>query len=254
MSALNFNPDMPTDLKGLGVIVTGGTTGIGRATAILLAQKGANVLVTGHNSQHLDETLASIKEASPQGKFDGITADLATKEGVEAVFNKTDETLGQLDVLINNAALAYQGVNDGSYDDWERVVKTNLLGYIACTREALDRMSPKGRGHIIHVGSMSADVREKDSSIYVATKAGIQGFAEAMRKEVNEKGIKVSLIEPGAVGTDMQPANADEQRQKQEKLEMLKAEDIAAGIIYTLEQPFRCDVVELKIRPHLQII
>jgi NADP-dependent 3-hydroxy acid dehydrogenase YdfG len=254
MSVSNFNTDTPTDLTGLGVIITGGTTGIGRATAILLAQKGANVLITGQSSEHLDEALESIKETGPQGNFDGITADLATKEGVEAVFNKADETIGNLDVLINNAALAYQGVSDGGYEDWERVVKTNLLGYIGCTRGALDRMTQQGRGHVILIGSMSADVRETGSSIYVATKAGIQGFAEAVRKEVNEKGIKVTLIEPGAVGTDMQPANTDEQQQNQENLEMLKAEDIAAAIIYTLQQPFRCDVVELKIRPHLQLI
>lgn len=254
MSALNFNTDTPVNLKGLGVVITGGTTGIGRATAILLAQKGANVLVIGNSAEHLEETLESIKAAGAQGEFAGITADLATKEGVEAVFNKADETLGKFDVLINNAALAYQSVSDGSYEDWERVIKTNLLGYIACTRCAIDRMSQHKQGHIIHVGSMSADVREQGSSIYVATKAGIQGFAEAMRKEVNEKGIKVSLIEPGAVGTDMQPADAYEQKQKQQNMEMLKAEDIATAIIYTLEQPLRCDVVELKIRPHLQII
>jgi NADP-dependent 3-hydroxy acid dehydrogenase YdfG len=212
------------------------------------------VLISGHSKEHLDETLEAINQSGPQGKCEGITADLATREGVEEFFKKADETLEQVDVLINNAALAYQGVSDGSYEDWERVVKTNLLGYIACTRNAIDRIAPQGRGHIIHVGSMSADVREQGSSIYVATKAGIQGFAEAMRKEVNEKGIKVTLIEPGAVGTDMQPADVDEQQEKQENMEMLKAEDIAASIIYALEQPFRCDIVELKIRPHLQII
>ena len=157
-------------------------------------------------------------------------------------------------MLINNAALAHQDVNDGNYEDWERVIKTNLLGYIACTRYALDRMTPNGFGHIINVGSMSADVREKGSSVYVATKAGIQGFSEALRKEVNENGIKVTLIEPGAVGTNMQPASADEQSKKQESMEMLKAEDIAAAIFYALEQPLRCDVVDLKIRPHLQMI
>ncbi|TSD62892.1 SDR family oxidoreductase [Inquilinus sp. KBS0705] len=254
MSTSNFDKNALTELKGMSIIITGGTTGIGRATAILLAQKGADVLIAGNSPEHLDETLKSIEQAQPQGKFDGITADLATEEGIQQIFNKADETLGKLDVLVNNAALAYQGISDGNYEDWERVVKTNLLGYMACSRYALDRMTPNGRGHIVQVGSMSADVRETGSSVYVATKAGIQGFSESLRKEVNELGIKVTLIEPGAVGTDMQPANASEQAQKQESLEMLTAEDIASAVVYALEQPLRCDVVELKIRPHLQLI
>jgi NADP-dependent 3-hydroxy acid dehydrogenase YdfG len=254
MSTSNLNPDALTEIKGMGILITGGTTGIGRAAAILLAQRGANVFVAGHNQEHLDETLKSIEEAGPQGKFDGIATELSTQEGIQDVFNKADATLGTLDVLINNAALAHQDVNDGNYEDWERVVKTNLLGYIACTRYALDRMTPNGRGHIINVGSMSADVREKGSSIYVATKAGIQGFSEALRKEVNEQGIKITLIEPGAVGTNMQPASDDEQSEKQDKMEMLKSQDIASSIVYALEQPLRCDVVNIKIRPHLQII
>ena len=254
MTTTNNNADALTEIKGLGVLITGGTTGIGRAAAIMLLQKGANVVVAGHDEKHLDETLKSIEQAGPQGKYAGLTADLSTEDGIKQVFQKADETLGKVNVLINNAALAHQDVNDGNYKDWERVVKTNLLGYIACTRYALDRMTPAGHGHIINVGSMNADVREKGSSVYVATKAGIQGFSEALRKEVNEQGVKVTLVEPGAVGTDMQPASADEQSEKQEKMEMLKSQDIAASIVYALEQPLRCDVVEIKIRPHMQII
>ena len=115
-------------------------------------------------------------------------------------------------------------------------------------------MKQQGGGHIINIGSMSADVREVDSSVYVATKAGIQGFSEALRKELNRHKIKVSLIEPGSVGTDMQEETPEEQRQKQEKCEMLKAEDIARAIAYCITQPARCDVVVLQIRPHQQSI
>lgn len=248
------NNNVPKELKGLNVIVTGATTGIGKAIAILLAQKGANVVIAGQDPDHLNEALEDLQSAEVQGNFTGFLADLSTKEGIDEIFAKADEELGGLDVLVNNAALAFQGISDGVYEDWEHVVKTNLLGYMACTRMALDRMVPKGKGHIVHIGSMSADVREKDSSVYVATKAGIQGFAESLRKEVNEKGIKVTLIEPGAVGSDMQPTTSEEEREQQDNLEMLKAEDIAAAVVYILQQPERCDVVELKIRPHLQII
>ena len=102
---------------------------------------------------------------------------------------------------------------------------------------------------------MSSDVREKDSSVYVATKAGIQGFSKALRKEVNRLGIKVTLIEPGAVETDMQSEYSPaEQRKRIEAMKMLRAEDIAACVLYTISQPKRCDVVSLQIRPHLQEI
>ena len=101
---------------------------------------------------------------------------------------------------------------------------------------------------------MSADVREEDSSVYVATKSGIQGFNEALRKEVNELGIKVSLIEPGAVDTDMQEFSREEKDEKIENLEMLKAKDIALAVVYCLAQAPRTAVVDLKIKPQMQII
>ena len=125
---------------------------------------------------------------------------------------------------------------------------------MAMAHEAIERMKARGQGHIVNIGSMSADVREKGSSVYVTTKAAIQGFSEAFRKEVNPLGIKVTLIEPGSVGTDMQPESPAEQRQKEEKMEMLKAEDIAACVLYTITQPKRCDVVTLQIHPHHQDI
>jgi NADP-dependent 3-hydroxy acid dehydrogenase YdfG len=126
---------------------------------------------------------------------------------------------------------------------------------MAMSHEAVERMKANGWGHIVNIGSMSADVREKDSSVYVATKSGIQGFSEALRKEVNPLGIKVTLIEPGAVGTDMQSEYSPKEQRKQiEKMEMLRAEDIAACVLYTITQPKRCDVVSLQIRPHLQSI
>jgi NADP-dependent 3-hydroxy acid dehydrogenase YdfG len=250
----NIDNNSRLNVSGAGIIVTGGTTGIGRAIACLLAQKGANVFIAGNSEDHLNDALKHIEQLQAPRKVKGIIADLSTEQGINELFRAADEELGKLDVIVNNAALAHQDVYDGDYQDWERVVKTNLLSYIACTRYALDRMTPTGRGHIINIGSMSADVREKGSSVYVATKAGIQGFSETLRKEVNEKGIKITLIEPGAVGTDMQPAEVKEQQGNQERLEMLKSEDIAEAVLYTINRPMRCDVVEMKLRPHMQII
>ncbi|SEM58867.1 NADP-dependent 3-hydroxy acid dehydrogenase YdfG [Chitinophaga rupis] len=249
-----YNEQLTGAVTGRTVVVTGGTTGIGRATAILLARQGADVLIAGQDPQHLTDTLNSAGQEELKGSLTGIVTDLSGEEGINKLFNEADNHFKKLDVLVNCAALAYQGIADGSYADWQKVVNTNLLAYMACTRQAIDRMRPNKEGHIINIGSMSADVREKNSSVYVATKAAIQGFSESVRKEINEMGIKVTLIEPGAVGTDMQPVSVPDQQQKEEDLEMLKAEDIAAAVLYTIMQPKRCDVVDIKIRPHLQII
>lgn len=241
-------------VEGLSVIVTGGTTGIGRATALLLASKGADVLIAGADQQHMDDTLRVIDEEGLADRIRGIVVDLSTEQGIQQLFEKADSELKGLDVLINNAAMAYQSVTGGNYNEWAKVVNTNLTGYLACSHMAIERMKEQKRGHIINVGSMSADVRETGSAVYVATKSGIQGFSESLRKEINELGIKVTLIEPGAVGTDMQPVSVSDQEGKQEKLEMLKSEDIAYAILFTLAQPMRCDVVEMRIRPHMQLI
>ena len=247
-----FNYQLET-VDDKSILITGGTTGIGRATAILLASQGAKVVIFGRHRDDLDEAIRDIREAG--GEVLGLTADVSDPQDIRRVYKEFDTQMDRLDILINNAALGYGSVMEGGYPEWEYILKTNLLGYMAMAHEAVERMKANGWGHIVNIGSMSADVREKDSSVYVATKSGIQGFSEALRKEVNPLGIKVTLIEPGAVGTDMQDQySPEEQRQRIEQMKMLRAEDIAACVLYTITQPKRCDVVALQIRPHLQEI
>lgn len=242
---------LPQSVTGKKVLITGGTTGIGRATALLLASQGADIMIVGQNEKHLRDALADIyREAA--GEVYDVIADLGTKEGIKTVFDEVDNRFEKLDILINNAALPWGNLDQGNYNDWQQIVNTNLLAYMACCAEAATRM--KNYGQIVNIGSMSADVREESGSVYVATKSGIQGFTEALRKKMNSDGIRVTLIEPGAVDTDMQDFSTAEKREKVEKLEMLTADDVAFSILYCLSQPLRCDVVELKIRPHLQII
>ncbi|WP_343303103.1 SDR family oxidoreductase [Chitinophaga niabensis] len=241
-------------LQGKTALITGGTTGIGRAALLLLASQGVKILFFGTDEKHLADTMDDVKKMQLEDEVMGVLADVSSKENVAFVFQHVDGFLGKLDFLINNAALGAKGLMETSYEDMAYVINVNVLGYLACAQEAAKRMKENGGGHIINVGSMSADTRGGTSTVYVATKAGIQGFSESLRKELNPMGIKVTLLEPGAVGTDMQPSSPEEQREKEERLEMLKAEDIAESILYILSQPKRCDVVELKVRPHKQII
>jgi NADP-dependent 3-hydroxy acid dehydrogenase YdfG len=201
----------------------------------------------------MDDALRHFQQIDNRGAVTGDLSDLATKEGVLKVFEEVDKQFDQLDIFINNAGLSAESALEGEYEDWEYVIKTNLLSYIACTHHAMNRMK-KNNGHIINVGSMSAESKKEGSSVYVATKSGIRGFSASFRKEANELGIRVTLIEPGKTGSDMQESSPEEQREKIEKKEMLKAEDIAASVIYVLTQPERCDIVDLKIRPLLELI
>ncbi|HKG08197.1 MAG TPA: SDR family oxidoreductase [Pedobacter sp.] len=199
-------------ISGKRVLITGGTTGIGREITLLLSSLGANCLVCGRNDQQIEETIAASKQAGFPGSVRGIIADLASGKDIDYLFHQVDQELAGLDVLINNAALGYGSVIEGGYDDISYLVQTNLTAYLACSQQAAKRMEKAGRGHILNIGSMSADVREEGSSVYVATKAGIQGLSEALRKELNPKNIRVSLIEPGAVDTDMQPGSELEKK------------------------------------------
>lgn len=208
-------------------------------------------MIAGLDRQHLLDALHDVKPAAT-GDVHGVLADLATETGIEKLFADARASFTRLDILINNAAVPYGNVQEGNYQDWQKVVSTNLLAYLACSSEALKMMD--GEGHIVNIGSMSADVREETGSVYVATKSGVQGFSESLRKSVNKDGIKVTLIEPGAVDTDMQPQPGPEKLKKVKAMEMLAADDIAVSVLYCLSQPKRCDVVELKIRPHLQLI
>lgn len=243
----------PISLQGKNVMVTGGTTGIGRSTAQALLQRGANVFIFGRHQKELDEAMADLKSL---GKLEGITADQAVPEDVEKVFAAFDSTMGDLDILINNAAVSGGSILDSEIRDWKYVLDANLFGYMACCRLGLDRMQAKGEGQIVNVGSMSADEAEADGNVYVATKAAVRGFSESLRKQVNEMGIRLTLIEPGSVGTDMVLENTpvEEQREQQRQGKMLKAEDIAECICFALTQPWRCDLVEMQVRPRLQLI
>lgn len=236
------------------VIVTGGTTGIGRATARLLATQGARVFIFGRHDTELNEALGEIRGASGSQEVYGITADASRMEDVRRVFREADQRLGGLDILVNNAAVYGDEFEKQELEDLEYVVRTNVVGYIACAREAVERMKGRDGAHIVNIGSMSADQREEGGSVYVATKAAIQGFSESLRKTVNPDGIKVTLIEPGKVATDMVDQPGLLKRVQESRERMLKPEDIAACVYYCLTQPKRCDIVAVQIRPHLQVI
>jgi 3-hydroxy acid dehydrogenase / malonic semialdehyde reductase len=239
-----------TDLTGKRILVTGGTTGIGRATLLLLAQSGARLLTFGRHRDALDEALAAAGENG--GEVYGLTADAATREGIEQVFAEVDARLGGIDMLVACAALGAEPLHEMAEDEWRYVVETNLIGYMACARQAIQRMQAEGGGHLLFVGSISTEIKAAGESVYSATKAGIQAFAETLRKEIAEQNIKVSVIQPGSVATPMQECSDDEKSEAIANDEMLHAEEIAEAIHFVLTRSARTDVVNLRIEPRVQ--
>lgn len=230
------------------ILLTGGTTGIGRAMLILFARAGARVLTLGRDEEALNKALEAARKEG--GELHGMTADLAQREDIDRIFAEADAKLGGLDILVSNAALGADPIDEMADDAWRYVVDVNLVGALACARGALKRL---GRGgQIVIIGSISADVHAPGESVYSATKAGLQAFAETLRKEVEERGVRVSLVEPGSVGSDMQESSPEDQRDKITREEMLRAEDIAEAVEFILTRPSRVDVVSLRIEPRIQ--
>lgn len=228
------------------ILVTGGTTGIGRATVRLLGEAGARIVTFGRNRDALDEAIETMVDAT------GLTADIATREGVQAVFDMADSELGGIDMLVACAALGADPIDQMDDDAWRYVVETNLIGTMACARAALKRMEAAGGGHLLFVGSISAELKAPGESVYSATKAGLQAFAETLRKEVADRNIRVTVIQPGAVNTDMQEADDAEKRAAVESHEMLHADEIAEAIVFALTRGPQADVVTLRIESRLQ--
>lgn len=231
-------------LKGRKAVITGGTTGIGRATAVLLASEGVEIFTCGRDERHLKDGLERINEV---GKGDGIGVDLAERAGLERFFDEAEKKLGSYDIAIVNAAIPVDGLTDTHEDDAWYAIATDYTAYVMSAHKAAAHMRDKG--DLVLIGSMSAHSLGGNSSIYAGMKKGIQGFAEALHKELGGKGIKVGLVEPGLTGADFQYPQipADKQREMINQEKMLRAEDIAVAVHFMLTQPRRAVVQQLAV-------
>ena len=236
------------DLKGRRAIITGGTTGIGRAIAVLLASYGIRVFVCGRTPEHLEDALERIREV---GEGDGINVDLSTADGVSLFFASADNYLGGLDIAVINAAIPAQSLTEVGEDELRHQIETDFTAYLVCTHAAATRM--KAGSDIVLIGSMSAESKKPGSSVYVAAKSGIRGFASSLRKELAEKDVKVGLIEPGFTGADFQYPEFPPEKQAAliEENRMLRAEDIAAAVHFMLAQPRRTAVSVMRVETRL---
>ncbi|MBO9723991.1 MAG: SDR family oxidoreductase [Novosphingobium sp.] len=236
-------------LEGRQAIISGGTTGIGRAIAVLLASKGARVFICGRTPEHLGDALERIREV---GEGDGIALDLAQPDGVDRFFAAAQDYLPAADIIVINAAVPAKGLSEMSDKELRYALATDFTAYVTTAHAGTELL--KDKGDLVLIGSMSAHVLGPGSTVYAGMKAGIAGFSEALRKELGPQGIKVALVEPGKTGADFQYPDipAEEQRKLIEEESMLRAEDIAVGVHYLLTQPRRAVVQQLTIAPRMQ--
>ena len=238
-------------------LVTGASSGIGRATASALAQSGMRVAVAARRRERL-ESLASEIEASGTECLT-LTADLRREEQILAMFEELRRRWGGVDVLVNNAGLGRAApLVSGDTDMWREMLEVNLLALCICTREAIQDMRKRGDdGHVVHIASMAAHRVPPQSGVYAATKFGVRALTEGLRQELRklDSGIRVSEISPGFVETEFAAVyhgSEEAARQTYTRMKVLEPEDIANAVVYVLSQPPHVQIHDILVRPREQ--
>ena len=244
---------MTTPLQGKVALVTGASSGIGEATAIALARAGARLAIAARRRDRLDGVAGRIADLRCESLV--LEADVAQPEQAETIVARTVERWGRLDLLVNNAGLmALSPIDRAQVEDWKRMLDLNLLGLMVATRAALPHMRRQKDGHVVNISSTAGRVANPDASVYAATKFGVGAFSEALRREVYKDNIRVTIIEPGAVATELRDHVPDRDTRERidtwaRSMRQLQSEDVAAAILYAVSQPPHVNVNEILLRP-----
>jgi NADP-dependent 3-hydroxy acid dehydrogenase YdfG len=244
------------ELSGKAVAITGASSGIGEATALALARAGASVALGARRKDRIDALAARIEDEG--GTAVAVEVDVSDEEQARGFVAAAHERLGRLDALVNNAGVMLLGpVEQSDAEDWRTMINVNLLGLLYCTSAALPIMREQGGGDIVNISSVAGRFARAGNAVYAATKFGVGAFSESLRNEVTEGGIRVTLIEPGFVDTELQSHNTGEvletiEAMREQLGEVLRAQDVANGILYAVSQPPHVSINEVLIRPTRQ--
>jgi NADP-dependent 3-hydroxy acid dehydrogenase YdfG len=250
-------PSNPS-LAGTTALVTGASSGIGEAAARHLAGLGADVSLVARRRDRI-ETLAKELDGE-KGRALVIEADVTDREQAEGSVQRTVDELGRLDILVNNAGVMLLGPIEGApIEEWERMVHVNLLGLLYCAKAALPHLleaaesSDRGVADLVNISSVAGRVARLGSGVYNATKHGVGAFSESLRQEVTQRHVRVGLVEPGAVATELSSHNRPEIRESIEgrfgDVERLESEDIAEAITWMVTRPRHVAINEILVRP-----
>ncbi len=265
---------MTATLEGKTAVVTGASSGIGRAIAERLGSSGARVYLVGRTASAMEESVVRIEESG--GKAEVVMLDVRDVDAVRGLVDRAVEDTGRLDIMVNNAGLAYPGtIVDGRPEQWREMLEVNVLALLVGSQAAVNAMRRAGNGgHIVNISSVAAQMR--DSGVYGATKHAVNCIAGTLREELAEEDIRVVTIMPGAVATnfarnydpeiikgigavagielnwkpgDRLPDDALEKVQVALEKLLANAEDIADAVLYAVSQPLRLNIDEIVVRP-----
>ena len=251
---------MPADrvLDSTVALVTGASSGIGEATAKRLAAEGATVAVAARRLDRLEKLVEEIDDAG--GKALAIEADVTDRAAAEALVERTVKELGRLDTVVNNAGVMLLGPALGAeVEEWERMVDINVKGLLYVSKAALPHLikaadeEPRMVTDVVNISSVAGRRARENSAVYNLTKFGVGAFSEALRQEVTERHVRVSVVEPGAVITELSSHNRpdvlEEIKGRFGNLERLEADDIADAISYIVTRPRHMAINEILVRP-----
>ncbi len=242
-----------TGVEGRVALVTGASSGIGEATAEALARGGAKVVVAARRREKLDALVSRIAAAG--GEAFALTADVSTPEAAAEMVQGAEAHYGRLDILVNNAGVMYlEPTAEADLGRWRHMLELNVLGLIAASQAALAGMRARRDGHLVNIASTAGRVANPNSAGYSATKFGVVGFSEALRKELVKDRVRVTVIEPGVVETELRDHVAHEEARKgidqfAASLRQLKSEDVANAILFAVTQPPHVCINEILMRP-----
>lgn len=239
-------------LDGKVALVTGASSGIGEATAIALATEGAAVTVAARRGDRLETLRAKLSDGGAQVSV--VELDVTDQAACQAAVEATVTAHGGLDILVNNAGLMLLGAIVGAdTTDWTRMIQTNVLGLMYMTDAALPHLLERS-GQVVQISSVAGRQARKGSGVYNASKWAVNAFSESLRQEVTERGVRVTLIEPGMVATELRDHITDQTAKtavndRAATMRQLQASDIATAIVYAVTQPEHVAINEILVRP-----
>jgi NADP-dependent 3-hydroxy acid dehydrogenase YdfG len=250
---------MTFQLTGAVAIVTGASSGIGAATALRLAQAGASVGLLARRKDRLAALVAEIETAG--GKAFAVPSDISDRKQAEAAVAAVVERFGRLDILINNAGLMLLGpVVGADVDDWERMLAINVQGLLYITHAALPHLlnageeGPRRVADVVNISSIAGRTAWPNFGVYNLTKFGVNGFTESLRQELAGRHVRVGVLEPGAVATELESHNNDEIKTGlftpfNEQHHKLDPDDIADTIVFMVTRPRHAAIAEVWVMP-----
>tara|TARA_B100001059_G_scaffold193708_1_gene197580 strand:+ start:3332 stop:4084 length:753 start_codon:yes stop_codon:yes gene_type:complete len=240
-------------MKNKIILITGATSGIGRATAIRFANIGARLILCGRRKEKLDVLVKDLGE-----NHQSLIFDVRDKKAVFKAIESLPKEFKKIDVLINNAGNAHgmDSAQTANLDDWDAMIDSNVKGLMYVTKAVLPFMVEKQKGQIINLGSIAAKEVYPDGSVYCSSKAAVDSFTKGLRVDLNPLGIRVGAIHPGLVETEFSYIRfkGDQKRSKKvyEGMNALNADDIADAILYMTQVPEKVNIADIVILPTSQ--